>query len=363
MKLCKFCNSSRKKKFEEGKCFLCGDALLSLPEIAENAAKSIPDVSSFSVSTKIPNEWLVREESLFDIHLPGSVSIKTLINRFLTREISKLSKKKFSPDADVTLLIDIVSKKTEVKYNDLFVFGRYRKLVPGISQTKWTCKKCSGKGCEYCNKSGKMYHSVEEEIGSLLKKSCKAEDYTMHASGREDIDVINTAGRPFIMQLKNAEVRNPDFESLSKKLKKNKKVEVIDFKMARRNDVELVSASHFDKVYRAVVEFEKDITDAAIENLLSLKGKTISQKTPKRVRHRRADIVRKRKILDIRILSKTGKTVEIEVATEPGTYIKELISGDEERTEPNFSSITGIPARCIELKVTGIRDDFLNIYF
>jgi len=235
--------------------------------------------------------------------------------------------------------------------------------VPGISQTKWTCRKCSGKGCEQCKKSGRLYHSVEEEVGEALKESCKAEEYTMHSSGREDIDVMNTAGRPFIMQLKNAKIRIPDFDSVSKKLEKNKKVKVIDFKTAKRSDVELVSASHFDKKYYAVVEFENEINAKDVEKLLSLKGRIIEQKTPKRVKHRRADIIRKRKILELKILSSSGKTAEIEVTTEPGTYIKELISGDEGRTEPNFSSITGVPAKCSELKVTGIFDDFLDFYF
>jgi len=363
MNLCKFCNSSKNKNFEEGECFLCGDALLALPEIAEAAAKSIPDVPAFSVSTKIPNEWLVHEEFLLDFHLSKSVSIKTFINRFLTKEISRLSKKRFSPDADITLLIDVVSKKTEVRYNDLFVFGRYRKIVPGLSQTKWACKKCNGKGCESCKKSGKLYHSVEDEIGALLKKSCKADGYTMHASGREDIDVVNTAGRPFIMQLRNAKAREPDFESISKQLKKNGKVEADDFKIAKRNDVELVSASHFDKTYQALVEFEKQAGDEDIEKLLSMKGKIIEQKTPNRVKHRRADIVRKRKIIDVKILSKSKKTAEIELTTEPGTYIKELVSGDEGRTQPSFSSVLGFSAKCKELKVTGIRDDFLDFYF
>ncbi len=361
MKLCKFCNSSKGKNFEEGSCFLCGDKLLAIPELAEKAAGLIPDVKTFSVSTKIPGEWLAREELVLDMNLSDSVSIKTFINRYFNREISKISKKKSSAEGDVTLVIDIPSKKIEARYNDLFVFGRYRKLVPGISQTKWTCRKCRGKGCEHCSGSGRMYYSVEEEIGEVVKKECKAEGYTMHASGREDIDVINTGARPFVIQLKNSKARHPDFGLISDKLKKNRKVEVTDLKIAKRSDVELVSSSHFDKTYFAVVEFKKEIPD--IEKLLSLIGKYIEQKTPKRVKHRRADIIRKRKILDIRILKKSSKKAEMEITTEPGTYIKELISGDEGRTEPSFSSVLGVPAVCRELKVIEIRDDFLNLYF
>ena len=127
--------------------------------------------------------------------------------------------------------------------------------------------------------------------------------------------------------------------------------------------LELDSSSHFDKTYYAVVEFEKEVSAADIEKLLSLAGKIIEQKTPQRVKHRRADIVRKRKILDIKILSKSKKAAEIEMTTEPGTYIKELISGDDGRTAPNFSSVLGFSATCKELKVMDIKDDFLNLYF
>ena len=67
-----------------------------------------------------------------------------------------------------------------------------------------------------------------------------------------------------------------------------------------------------------------------------------------------ADIVRKRKVLEI-IWKKTGDMrLEIEVTTEAGLYIKELVSGDEGRTEPSVSGLLKTDASVKELTVVGV---------
>ncbi|RLI48252.1 MAG: hypothetical protein DRO73_09860, partial [Candidatus Thorarchaeota archaeon] len=43
-----------------------------------------------------------------------------------------------------------------------------------------------------------------------------------------------------------------------------------------------------------------------------------------------------------------------------GTYIKELISGDDGRTTPSVAELIGIPAVCVELNVVGIREKEKN---
>ena len=93
--------------------------------------------------------------------------------------------------------------------------------------------------------------------------------------------------------------------------------------------------------------------DQFIAELSKLKG-TIAQKTPTRVLRRRADIVRKRKVLEI-TWKKTGeKRIEIEVTTEAGLYIKELVSGDSGRTEPSVSGLLKTDASVKELTVVGV---------
>jgi tRNA pseudouridine synthase 10 len=42
------------------------------------------------------------------------------------------------------------------------------------------------------------------------------------------------------------------------------------------------------------------------------------------------------------------------VKAEAGTYIKELIHGDDGRTQPNIADILGCEAECLELDITWV---------
>ncbi len=358
--LCKFCNSANGNFFPEGRCFLCDEKFAVIDSIIDRAAEKIKDYPSFSVSTKIPKKWLAREELLWDFGLGKAESIKSHANRYINHALNKKTGRKFSIDGDVRIVFDIDKGEVTTEPNELFVFGRYRKLVPGISQTRWTCKHCNGKGCEKCGGKGKMYESVEEKIGEAMKKEADAEDYTLHASGREDIDVVTTALRPFVMQLSKAKNRKPDLKKIENEVARGKEVAVKDLKIVKRGAVELVASSHFDKEYEAEVEFEKEPDEKQIDAILSLKGRTVDQKTPERVAHRRAKLTRKRKILGVRLVSQKGKKARFRIKTEAGTYIKELITGDNEKTVPSFSSLAGMKVACASLEVVEIEDEFLK---
>ena len=49
--------------------------------------------------------------------------------------------------------------------------------------------------------------------------------------------------------------------------------------------------------------------------------------------------------------------LELLIECEGGLYIKELISGDENRSKPSVSEILGTSARCVQLDVMHV-----NIY-
>ena len=76
-------------------------------------------------------------------------------------------------------------------------------------------------------------------------------------------------------------------------------------KIVKRGFVEAVTESHLDKEYTAEVEFEKEVTEEELAKIAGLKGVVIEQQTPKRVMHRRADLVRKRKIVELKILNRS----------------------------------------------------------
>ena len=80
-----------------------------------------------------------------------------------------------------------------------------------------------------------------------------------------------------------------------------------------------------------------------------LEGVNLAQRTPERVAHRRADLVRRRKVIETRdasveIDASGSISVEFTLRCESGTYVKETVHGDDGRTQPSIASL--IKAKC-----------------
>lgn len=356
------CNEANGKAFPEGECYVCGGKALEADRMAgEGAAmlKAEKGAASFSISTAIPKEWMVREERAWDLHLGRSV--KDFLNRRISAAVEKETGLPYGSEGDCRLVFDFSSGKAALERNDLFIFGRYRKFVPGLSQSRWLCGACGGKGCGACGGKGRNYESVEERVGEPLKKAAEADEYVMHASGREDVDATNSAGRPFVLMLKNPKNRRPALDAAAKEVSASGEVGVEGLRMVGRQFVEVVTESHFDKAYVAAAEFGRELAREDLESLRGLEGRTIAQQTPARVVHRRADITRHRKVRGVEVLSAEGCTAVFRITAEAGTYIKELISGDGGRTEPSMAGVLKTRAECKKLSVERIDDGFLDL--
>ena len=243
----------------------------------------------------------------------------------------------------------------------MFVFGHYLKLSRGHCQSRWHCHLCGGKGCGSCKGTGSNYPSVEEELGRPLAKAFGAGGFTLHASGREDVDVraLGT-GRPFVMTLRRPSKRSIDLRNLESFLSKNPSVRAVGLRMAGKNFADALCASHFDKEYSTLVSADRPLGTQDAEKIVSLSGTVLFQQTPRRVLSRRTDMVRKRKIIAISARQEPSGKLRISVLAEAGTYIKELISSDSGRTKPSVSEILGCSAVCDELDLVAVRDSFLG---
>jgi tRNA pseudouridine synthase 10 len=73
-----------------------------------------------------------------------------------------------------------------------------------------------------------------------------------------------------------------------------------------------------------------------------------------RVLKRRPDLVRERRVVALEWRRLDGRTLELTVRAQAGTYIKELLSGNEGRTRPSVAEVLGVPAECAELDVIAI---------
>lgn len=341
-------------------CYICGDIFASLNKNIEYIINQINDsnteFANFLVGCRLPDEILEKEKIIQERMGFESESIKKEINRELGKELAlRLDKEVEFDNPNLVVMMDLTRNEVNLQMNPLFLEGRYRKLIRGIPQTRWPCRKCRGRGCERCDFTGKMYpESVEELIAGKVLKATNGYESKFHGAGREDIDVrMLGSGRPFVLEIKEPKVRKLDLSELTDEINQHckGKVEVLNLKTVgkeRRSGIKSSSTETY-KTYRALVKVDGEISEDDLNILNSLK--VIKQRTPIRVSHRRADKIRTREVKEIEAKKLDSNHFELVVNCEGGLYIKELISGDENRTQPSVTSILGVTAKCIDLDV------------
>jgi tRNA pseudouridine synthase 10 len=344
-------------------CFICKDLFNDLDTMIERIIDVLETEEiqffNFLIGCRVDSETLVKEEYIHNKFNLDVENIKKEINRELGKELSlRLSKEVEFDNPNLVIMADFKTGKIETQINPIFIESRYRKLIRGIPQTKWPCSKCKGKGCENCNYTGKMYpETVEELISEDAIKAANGTSAKFHGAGREDIDVkMLGSGRTFVLEIKEPKNREIDLKHLEESINKHAegKVEISEMKFVGKNRKAEIKESSREtyKVYKATVELGDEIDTSILDSLKSMK--IINQRTPIRVAHRRADKIRTREVTKLEYKKLDSKILELIIECEGGLYIKELISGDENRSKPNVSEILGTNARCIQLDVLDV---------
>ena len=320
------------------------------------------EFDTFLVGSQIPKDIQKRDEELSEKFNLGVETLKKEVNRLIGLGIWE----KYDKDAeferqDIVFNIDLVGEpKVKIQINPLYIEGKYNKYKRGIPQTKWPCTKCKGRGCEECNFTGKQYpESVEELISEHFLKLTKGREAKFHGAGREDIDVLMLgSGRPFVLEIKEPRIRNLDLAEIEEKINEinEGKTAYHGLKLCERPRKAEIKQSSPDtyKVYNAIVKCDEAFDEDKLKELLEL-GE-IQQQTPLRVLRRRTDMVRVKHVLDLSYEIIDDRTFSMKIKTEGGLYIKELISGDEGRSQPNVSEILGVNAICEQLDVIEVSE-------
>jgi len=327
------------------KCSVCSGLFQELKKKVKLIAKKLRkyEYKTFLIGCKLTPELIEKEQELWDrVGIEWCESIKTEINRELGIELERMTGKEMNRKLpDITILLDLNTDSVELNVRSLYVYGKYQKLVRGIPQTKWKKKV--------------FPTSVQETIEKSFLKQTKSDRSSFHGSGREDVNVRCLGWRPFVLELINPVKRKIDLKKVRKELKKSKKVRVKDLKIVGKDLIRKIKFADYDKTYRAVVMFEDPVE--SLKRLDELKNAMITQKTPIRVLRRRSDKIRRRKVKDMRYKLLSKKKVELKITTQSGLYVKELITGDEERTEPSISRLLNNKVKKVELDVIKIHCD------
>jgi tRNA pseudouridine synthase 10 len=331
-------------------CSLCDGFFRRCEEICDRIVRKLRtlDFYTFNVGCVLDKRRLELEERLSEkVHK----SLKTDINSALRACLKKRLGKKISfTNPDVLVLYNLETDDFEIQINPLYIYGVYKKFVRDLPQTKLFCYSCKGRGCEKCNYTGLEYpESVESIICAKVLEFTGGKECIFHGAGREDIDVRNLGGRPFVIEVKEPKVRHLDFEALEAEINKDGRIEVSGLRISSRREMAEITQAYHIKEYRALVEcrgYEHlEVLEKTFHNTV------IKQRTPLRVLRRRKDRWRLKRVYSVKVKPIDKNTFEMFIVSDPGLYIKEFITGDNGRTTPSVSEVLGKPCKVLELDV------------
>ena len=350
-------------------CYLCtlgSEGIFErIPRIVQRVQDAISSVefTTFLVGSS-PDPILVekQDELRANFELLDAETLKSDFNRELGKELARVLDREVDFERpDLVVFYDMVKDHVELRINPVFIFGRYNKLERGIPQSRWDCGECNGRGCDSCGGTGRKYQdSVSEYIGIPAKDALHGSKFKVHAAGREDIDVLMLGnGRPFVIEISKPTIRKPNLEKLAALINEHAKgkVEVTGLAISTRKRFQQLKSESSENVkeYQAIIQTEEEFAEEDLVKAVErLAGVTIEQRTPNRVAHRRSDLVRKKQVNEVKLKKIESKKIDGFFRVQGGTYVKELISGDEGRTSPSLTEVLGTSCICIQLDVVGI---------
>jgi tRNA pseudouridine synthase 10 len=346
-------------------CSICLGVLDRLNEAANLTIQKLEgwEATSILLGSKVSPDFVEREEQIrSEFQIESGEPLKAELNREIGKIVTDLLDIPVDfKSPDIVVVVKIPSFTIELNVNSLFIYGRYRKLKRGIPQTKWPCRECSGKGCTRCEGTGKMYpESVEELIAAPILEVTQGKGVKFHGAGREDIDALMLGvGRPFVLEILTPRKRNIGLEEITERINQHAKgkVEVHQLRFTDKEMVKLLkgSSATTEKTYQAIAQTETPLLPEELQKLESIPMPLeIRQRTPQRVLHRRADRVRRKRIYELKVTSKEKDKVILFIRCQGGLYIKEFISGDNNRTTPSIAGMLGKPIKCIQLDVIDV---------
>lgn len=142
-------------------------------------------------------------------------------------------------------------------------------------------------------------------------------------------------------------------------LKKNELVDICQQKGLKKSGNKQELIERIEQASSATLEIPQP--EEVLNVLNNLQGTTLAQRTPTRVAHRRADKVRKRKVLhaegaSVEVIDGVMEA-EISLRCESGTYVKETVHGDDGRTQPSVASMIKAECNVLWLDVADIHAD------
>ncbi len=206
---------------------------------------------------------------------------------------------------------------------------------------------------------------MEELIAKPILEFFKPIDHKFHSGGREDVDVrMLGSGRPFVVELinprKRISITNEDLRALTESVNnQGDDAAVRELFYSDKNCFEDLTKAADTKVkaYAAIVQSELPITPEKIQVIEALRDVEVDQMTPLRVLHRRTLMSRDKVIFRCLLKPINDYTAICFILSSAGTYIKEFVHGDLNRTKPNLGLLLGCRCDIIQLDVIELYEE------
>jgi tRNA pseudouridine synthase 10 len=239
--------------------------------------------------------------------------------------------------------------------SSVYIAGRYIKFSREMSQTPWVLD----------DGERRTETALTEYIENVIKPYFKADEYRFATSGREDVDVrMLGRGRPFSVEIINARkhtfTREEYTEMRDKINASTNLMKVHDLQAIEKKDCNIIQQGEETKKkhYRCVVWTSRGVTEEEAAKLNRSEEFVIDQRTPIRVLHRRSSAVRKKTIHSMQCKYVSPHYLVLDLVTQAGTYVKELVHGDMGRTVPCIASMLDCEADLLRLDCQEIELDF-----
>ncbi|KAH9386181.1 tRNA pseudouridine synthase 10 [Nematocida major] len=299
---------------------------------------------------------------------------------------------------EITVRPDSVS--VEVTSDPVFVCGRYRKNKRGISNTPMVFgsrppRRRAQKPAEGLPEAPEPRIPAVSDWMDPITKHFGGTKCVFMSGGREDYDVRMLGnGRPFLCRIEDPKKNLPrkvgamctviseegcaveeyviEYKAIEVPYRMSRDVEVLqtclvdggramkEMKKIEEEHCKEYSVKVFCKapwetvLERVQASFWEKSGEKAVLKTPALE---IRQKTPIRVMHRRANLVRQ-KYLHACTVEKEGEFMRLHIKSSSGAYIKEFVNGDMGRTRPSLSEVVGEFCDVVELDVLSVEDTF-----
>jgi tRNA pseudouridine synthase 10 len=332
------------------KCYICSDRLEDI--IVELIGKVVDELSRFKLKTFVisvlKNSEMEKKELeiISEFRLDSWESIRREIKRELGKKVKTLVG--LEPEfkhPDIVIMVDLDKLDVKAVITPTYILCRYLKLGRNISQVKW-----------FTSDGVRKYPLAIEDVVEPLKSLFNAEDIRLHAAGREDVDArMLGSGRQLVVELRKAKNKTVSVDEVLKVLSNSELILILFDRFVESGYVREIKLKNMLKVYRLLVLSEKPLTTDLLRSLeREFTNRVISQRTPTRVLRRKKDIIRFRRVYNVKSRLVNEYLIEFLVKCDGGLYVKELVHGDGGRTTPSFSEFLGYGLKVLELDVIDI---------